>query len=714
MLRADPLKALPCDGNPLASYPDADAAWQEVYGGIKSVIHEWNSTFTLREDFLETISKGEFLSQEHLSLRDLFVFPHMTSDEPRDSGFSSQGTTISNEEELLTLKRVLIHGEEKCGKTTLARYLCLTLIEDSNPVLIIDSLPTRGNLDHGFLSQEYQTQFTGDYSLWSQQGNKTLVIDNVTDCIRLVKLLDIGKDDFDRIIVTLSSDLFYSFFRDDSRLSDFQELKIEPLTYSQQEDLIRQRLACFGDGRQVTDGYVDQIENHVNSVIISNRILPRYPFYILSILQLYESYMPTNMAITSYGHCYHALIVANLIRSGVSAADNDINSCFNLAENLSFKLYLYYTKDKPVTNFDFDSFLVSYRERFIIADSLVNRMKAKPYGLVSENGTFKTKYMYYYFLGKFLSGNKKIGEPVIEEMCEKSYMEENYLTILFTIHHARDETIIDDILLRTMSAMESAKPAKLDREETRRFKSIVEGIPEDVLSIESVEEERKRVRSDRDDLDEYGYEDDQEREEDDIKAVNEIYRILKNNKIMGQVLRNRHGNLEKDKIEEIIWTISDSGLRLVNVVLKDEKEIADLARYLRKKHQGLDPASIKYWLEFLSFMWTIINVEAIVKEINVPEVRESVNMIVSREASASYDLIGYFSELDHAEALTEREQTRLGTLLRKHDDVFVRRVLSLRTQHYMNTHRSKTSVEQAVCSLLNIEYSPKMLIRKSV
>ena len=53
--------------------------------------------------------------------------------------------------------------------------------------------------------------------------------------------------------------------------------------------------------------------------------------------------------------------------------------------------------------------------------------------------------MYYYFLGKFLTAHNEKGKPIIEKMCDNSHIEVNYLTLLFAIHHARDNEIIDGI-----------------------------------------------------------------------------------------------------------------------------------------------------------------------------------------------------------------------------------------------------------------------------
>ena len=98
------------------------------------------------------------------------------------------------------------------------------------------------------------------------------------------------------------------------------------------------------------------------------------------------------------------------------------------------------------------------------------------------------------------------------------------------------------------------------------------------------------------------------------------------------------------------------------------------------------------------------NIEKIVTSINVPEIREIVHEVVQQQGTPAYDLIGYFNHLDSVKELTDGVRQELRTLLKKHRDFFLKRVLSMRTQHYMNTHRSSTPIEQAVCSLLEIDH----------
>ena len=407
--------------------------------------------------------------------------------------------------------------------------------------------------------------------------------------------------------------------------------------------------------------------------------------------------MPGNLSITSYGHCYYVLILANLIKAGISRSDTDINICLNFAEKLAFKIH------QDTDEFDFDQFVNEYREKFLIPESILNRLKHHEYGIITANGRFRTKYTYYFFLGKCLATNTKEHRNIIEQMCEESHLASNHLTLLFIIHHTNDNQIIDDILLRTMCTLDNVYPAALDHEETKKYRDIIAALPKSILSNDAVTTEREKERDLQDTHEPADPEDEAERiEEED--PVNDCYRILKNNEILGQVLRNKYGSLEKTKIEEIVETIADGGLRLVNIFLKDEKEIADWAHYIQRKFPQDDTNKIKNILRTVSFFWTMTNVEKIVYAINHPGISKVVDGVVRQHSTPAYDLIGYFSQLDSAKGLTEEVKQRLEELLKKHRDRFLKEVLSLRTQHYMNTHRGKVQIEQSVCSLLDIKY----------
>lgn len=710
LLEGDDLKALPDDGTPVSTFLDNDEAWDQVYEGIKLVINQLRNTFDAKQPFLDEMDRTDFISEQHLSLQDLFVFPRLTCQGSQNDEADRISDSITSEPDLLKEKYVLIHGGDRSGKTALGHHTFLTLTTKSKPVLFVNLNEIHGKASHATFQRLYEEQFNGDYSIWSQQADRTVIMDNLTGRPELVDFVASAKDYFDRIFVTLSSSVYYAFYKDESRLADFEGLEIGALTHVQQEALIRKRLALTNGTVAVTDASVDRIEDRLNSIIVSDKVVPRYPFFVLCILQTYETYMPSGLAITSYGHCYYALIIASLVRAGISSQDSDITTCFNFAEHLAFEHYQQRQNNQPAA-FDFDKFIENYRSDFMISSAIINRLKHRDFGLIDNDGQFRSPYMQYFFLGRFLSRDNPKSREIIERMCDAVYLSSNYLTLLFAIHHANNSEIIDNILLRTMLTLNDVQVAKLDRKETQRFQDIVAAIPNNILSHQSVEAEREQERASRDRASDVPDDADETDSDwtDAQEAMNSCYRVLKNNDIMGQILRNKYGSLTIRKIEEVVEIIADGGLRLVNFVLKDEREIQDIAHYLQMRNPEHDIEKIKTDLERFSFLWTMVNIERIVTSINVPEIRTAVTKVVKEAETPAYDVIGYFTLLDSAPELGEREKAELDRLLKKYRDPFVRGVLSIRTQHYMNTHRSNVMIEQAICSLLSIKYMPRLI-----
>ena len=700
-LNNDDIKVLPNDGKPIVGFENKDTAWLQVYEGIKVVINRLKKTFIPEPEFLKEMEKTDFIAQQHIKLRDIFIFPTLSCSSPQVQDELLQEEIIEDQTKLLEKKYILIHGADRSGKTALGRHLYISLLNaQSTPVLHIDLKEVPRKVNHKVFSRAYYGQFSGDYSLWKQQKDKILILDNLSSDPNLIEFIELAKQLFDKIVVTLSSDIFYSYFRDDERLADFHEVKIEPLNHKKQEELIRKRLELSDRSEPISDGLVDKIEDRVNSIIISNKIVPRYPFFVLSILQAYKAFSEENFSIISYGHCYHGLIISNLLKAGISGADNDIDPIFNFAENLAFKNYES-TQSPSSTKFNLDEFVKEYRMKFILSDSILNRLKNDDYGIITDKGSFKSPYMYYFFLGKFLSEKNEENQGIIRQMCEQSHVSLNYLTLLFIIHHTNDNEIINDILLRTKQILKDTPPAKLDRTEIENFRGIVDDLSENMLTDSNVETERRKEREFRDItrvLTEM-VERLEEQIDEDEDTLNDTYQILKNNEIIGQILRNKYGSLERPIIKEAIETIADSGLRLVTLLL-DEDLITNSADYVSKMYPDYDIDKIKGSTRYILFLWTIGNIMKIVNSINVPRIREIVDEVVQQKSTPAYDLIGYFNLLDSVETLTDSVKQALQTLLKKHNNFFFRGVLSMRTQHYMKTHRSSVPIEQSVSAML--------------
>ena len=699
LLDGDDIKALPDDGHPVDEFDNQSKAWTQIYRGIKSTIFVLRSTFSPKSAFVQEISQTPFVGRRPISLQDVFTFPTLSFYSSRKSSSGMTERSITNLKDLLLEDRILIYGPELSGKSSLLKHLYISLLDESSPAIFVDLNEVGSRSFSRVIPESYRKQFSGDYDLWENQTNRTLIVDNLSSSAQSITFVANAAEHFDRVIVACPSDVFHAFLADDERLVDFVSVSIAPLTHAQQESLIRERMSFVTDGEPITDGRIDQIESHVNSIITSRRIVPRYPFFVLSILQTYETFLP-EMHITSYGYCYHVLIVTNLVKAGIPRTDDGIGTAFIFAERLAFELY---ETQRDASPFDFQTFVVDYNKRFIIPDAILSRLQHPDYGIIFSDGRFRTEYMYYYFVGLYLSRDTRGYESLITSMCDNIHIGKNHLTLLFIIHHTNDIWIIDEILSRIRCAFESAKPATLTQEETRRFGEIVDTLSENILSDRDVTSQRREMRDIRDAGDDHDVSDEMESVDPDSFGSH-CYKMFRSNGILGQVLRNKYGILERSRVEEIIEEVADSSLRIVNSLLRDESEIEHRAHYYHRKHPEYGVDRLRTVLRLLSFLWTMVHIGIAVESINHPDVRDVVDKVVKRKSTPAYDLIGYFSRLHGATELTEGLRDVLKRLLDRHSDRFVRGVLSLSTQHYMNTHRSKASVEQSVCSLLELHY----------
>ena len=78
------LLALPTDANPISHFQNSDAAWQDVYGGLKRVIEKEKKIRSLKlsSQFSSFLQNMELLTKAHsqkeeVVLDDIFVFPEL-------------------------------------------------------------------------------------------------------------------------------------------------------------------------------------------------------------------------------------------------------------------------------------------------------------------------------------------------------------------------------------------------------------------------------------------------------------------------------------------------------------------------------------------------------------------------------------------------------------------------------------------------------------
>ena len=205
------LKALPTDAKPIATYSDAELAWREVYDGLSKVAHKIRTTFEVKQDFKDRLNATDFISQDHIALQDIFVFP--TLELPEQLGATVGGAlqdVVADATELLRNSHVLLRGDSLSGKTALCRHLFLTQTEARHPVLYFDLANASAKPPAAAFAEHFSQQYSGDYTLWSELPRRLILLDNLTQNPRTLEYLLAAKQQFDRIVATVSSEVYFA------------------------------------------------------------------------------------------------------------------------------------------------------------------------------------------------------------------------------------------------------------------------------------------------------------------------------------------------------------------------------------------------------------------------------------------------------------------------------------------------------------------------
>ena len=705
------LLLLPTDGEPITTWDDRDSAFLDVVNGIRKVIESHVSQVKVRPDFLSALSAIEFVSHNKadISIDDIFITPHIVHTS------SDTDTTIDDFYAFVQdRKHVIVDGDERSGKTTIARKLFLDCVKTGRPTIILSGRDLAPALQHeDLVFRKFSEQFDGSFQQWQQQQDKTVIIDDL-DASSHISFISFARRYFDYILITVSDDEYLAFFKDEKQLANFQLVSIRPMKRFQQEKLIRRWTSLRDNGltENVADGAIDRLEERVNSIVLHRKIVPRFPFYVLSILQTYELFMPQGLQITAYGHCYQALITAQMIGAGIQG--EDIDSALNFLSHLAFFVFQNDREEAPHT---YDEFVRRYRADYVIRESILSRLTAGRKALLRGDGggyAFRYSFMYYFLLGYYFARNRSDTARYIDGILEKSYLRDNMFIAVFSIHHTTDEELLGRILKYTTNALSTTDVATLDTSETRLLEVALVEVPDDVISRRSIEEERQRQRDQRDDVDDSSAYSDEH--DTDSVFLNDVYRALKNMEILGQILRNKVGSLKKDRLEEIITTVVDAGLRLVRIITSKES-ILSFEEFLlaRLEEVSLDRSRervhemMRRQFRALVTLSMYMVLKKTAGSIGKAELAKIVREIVRSRATTAYELVGTLFSFHTVESIDEQWVDRIVRSLKgykKDGNEVARRVVSLETQMYLNTHRVKPGLRQRLYRELGLVYRP--------
>ncbi|WP_226991616.1 metallophosphoesterase [Citrobacter amalonaticus] len=303
--------------------------------------------------FLQTLG-AEYIhpTAKKLTLDDVFVYPNIRdlSDEKEQTRKISSRKLLNNNE-----SRIILIGDEFCGKTTILKKYYLDTIKKEKLVLFLDgntikkSSKTIQKVLTDAVTSQYNNRSLAEFATYGAE--KTLLIDDFQDIKgssnSLRAFLSPLEKIFDKIIITLSDSCKFAgadIIESSPFTSDYKQYQMLKFGFRLRYELANRwntlKSTC-AEERSTLIHANDSSTKMINTIIGKNYI-PSTPFFLLTMLQSIDNEQSTDLKTSSYGYYYQFLITSSLASAYVRK--EQLDEVFNYITELS---YYFYKKINP-------------------------------------------------------------------------------------------------------------------------------------------------------------------------------------------------------------------------------------------------------------------------------------------------------------------------------------------------------------------------------
>lgn len=600
------LLAIPKDGKPISTFTDKNTAWTNVYNELKKLIDYENSLrgIKISESFQEFLNDAELLSKAHskktrIYINDIYVYPELRKyNDIRDVNKKIRSDNLIDE--IIENPKILIAGEDQSGKTTLCKNLFIKLRERKLiPIFVSDENSRYRGLILNRLKKAFKDQYPE--MLYDDIKNNEIVpiIDNFHLALNKEKIVEELLPFKYQILIV--DEIFNLNIKNENTAKDYSQYKIIEFNPVLRNELIKKWI-CLDDKLEKSwhentlYKSIDDATELINSTLgklFNSGIMPSYPFFILSILSTYETFeKPLDREITSQGYCYQALIYLHLKQQGVK--NDEIDTYINFLSVIAY--YFFSAKLIELTEIEFERFITDYKQKYnlpIEIDKLLNTLDATRIFSKDSCGNyyFYYPYIYYYFVAKYLAEHLTDNTDNIADIVANLHNDENAYITIFIAHHSKNKYILDEIVLNSFYLFDNFKPATLSKNELSFFDQEINTILNAVLppDDESPEAERDRRLQQQGEMEENNdklkkqHKEKISKEKFENDLAKELRRGIKTVEVMGRIVKNRSGSLERDRLEQIIVEGINVHLRILSSffdIIKDKKQQGEIISFI--------------------------------------------------------------------------------------------------------------------------------------
>ena len=533
--------------------PDGETRWQPLLP----------NQLRVRKKFAFTAAHAGYLDEVELSLQhsgvgtirlsQLFVYPDLQEVilNPTVQGRRIRGEKVL--EFLLGSPKTLVTGEPDCGKTALAKTLCVESLQRGYVPVLLQATRrfSRGRRLLQLIEKEFQAQYEWD-SLQEYKElprkQKVLVVDdyhvsgrNPGERRELVDELA----NYAGTVILLSDEAEIDLAEMISAEGiAVQRYHIQPFGYVQRGELIERWIGLSADPVKDHGRVISELDRRIEEILGRN-FVPSYPVFILALLQTSEATLPQDTRIGTYGAYYEILIRAQLMKGKSPQAYN------TLTGYLSFLAYsIHRTGGGFVTAGHLRQFHSDYEgwsDLQLDFSELTGDLKARQI-LHERNGAFGFRYPYvfYYFLAVHIRDHlqEEVIRSLIVSLAAATHRRENANILLFVAHLTRDPFVVEALLTAARGHYSDVPPLR-KLAGTKVVGSLGNAAEEVAYKEMDTLTARRAIRAEKDGV-EGGSPDRNEDEDVDDELVRPIARMtsaLRTVQVLGQVLRNFPGQL---------------------------------------------------------------------------------------------------------------------------------------------------------------------------
>ena len=563
---------------------------------LKKFKFEINNEFKI--NFLEDIGASfTHPRKSKLSLGDLYIFPNLRDLESYELKEKNVYDTIVNSVKIISLKdkknKIMIIGDNKSGKSSLCKMLYMNYYNKNYIPIYIEGDSIKSQKIEKFnklIENNFKEQYSENkITLFKQtpKKEKYLIIDDIDNSNLNVKFRTLLLEEickyYDNIIITANNlfqfeDMAYFKRKSSYILKNFKRFEILEFGVILRNKLIR-KWNILGREHLISDSDLLKINDkseQIIDVIIGNNYVPSHPIFLLTILQAIEIGKPLDLQESRYGYYYQLLITQAMNKANITADEQDLY--FNYLAELAN--YLFKQRNKEISKSNFiifhNAFCEEYKLELNFEKIIYRFLKAS---LIEEkNGIyrFRYKYIYYFFIAKFISDNitKSDIQKRISNICNKLFVEEYANIIIFLVHHSKDPFILDEIRKRSLFLFKEIEHIKFESD-TKFINDFIKDIPSLVLLDKDVEKVRENILKRRDKAEillkekerKKRIEDELDKEIDDLGFFSKVNLGIKVLNILGHTLKNYYGSLKGNDKYILAKEAYFLGLRTLKIFL---------------------------------------------------------------------------------------------------------------------------------------------------